>query len=526
MNQSGEQSSKQTIPGSPRFINDKIKNRGSWLAWNFGPPLILIIVVLLFFPQRGTFEFSSDEAVNLMKVSLVSRGHSLYSEIWSDQPPLFTQALASAFPYLGYDIGDYRFLVLLLSALLLWAAFQFNKIVWGKWHGLITVILIFLLPQFMVLSVSVMIGLPAIAFAMLSLLMLAAWHKHQNILWLFLSAIALGISISIKLFTGFLAPIFLVGLVLAAYRNTDKNRSVLSMGKVLLPAVFWGCVFGAFTIGVAYFLVGFDNIPQLIENHLQASDVEYFQSEAFTINWHLNRVWPLILLAVIGTIFSIRQKRLLALYPFAWMVASYILLRMNAPVWDHQQLLVTVPAALLSAIAVYEAIRIAYPAIRNYVRSISPRTTLSGWLFAVAIFGLFFLVFTIRVPEPFSLLSWRPSLRHSGLGLKHIEESFLNELDDYAPQTSWVVTDMLMYAFRNRLLVPPNTAVFTSKRWETGNLTQNELIDTIREYKPEQVFFGKRSYPKVERYLEDDYQLVLEFGDMKLFVLKDIVHNE
>ncbi len=137
-------------------------------------------------------------------------------------------------------MGLYRLAVLVLSAALLWSAFQFLSIVWGKWPGVIGVILILLLPKYLVLSLSVMAGLPAVTFAMLSLLTLTRWHTGGRRIWLVLSALLLAVSVLTKLFTGFLAPVFLVGIVIAKYSRHKDSRSWL---KTLTPAFLWGAVF-------------------------------------------------------------------------------------------------------------------------------------------------------------------------------------------------------------------------------------------------------------------------------------------
>ncbi len=136
-----------------------------------------------------------DEGLALIVGVLMDRGYLLYSQIWNDQPPLFFYLVANLFPVFGYDVGLYRLAELLLSAELLWASFQFLSIVWGKWIGMIGVILILLLPKYLVLSLSVMAGLPAITFAMLSLLTLARWHLDGKQMWLVISALLLAVSI-------------------------------------------------------------------------------------------------------------------------------------------------------------------------------------------------------------------------------------------------------------------------------------------------------------------------------------------
>jgi len=91
------------------------------LWWHLGVPLVFLVLMLGFYPFRATFEMDLDEGVNLMKGMLVVRGYTLYSQIWSDQPPLFTHMLAVLFRLVGFEVNAARVMVLILSGVLLWA---------------------------------------------------------------------------------------------------------------------------------------------------------------------------------------------------------------------------------------------------------------------------------------------------------------------------------------------------------------------------------------------------------------------
>ena len=494
------------------------KKFGSWrniLLWHLAVPLAFLIIVFFFFPYSEQFEFSTDEGINLMKAMLVKMGYPLYSQIWSDQPPLFTYMLVLVFNILGLKVGAGRFLVLLLSSGLIWAAFQFMRLVWGNGYALAAALLLFLLPKYMILSVAVMVGLPALTFAMVSMLALALWHKQRKPIWLILSALTLGISVLVKLFTGFLAPIFVLGLVINEY---TRMRSFKSWRKIFGPAFLWGVIFTGFTVALGLALVGPGNVSQLIEPHLAATAVPDFRnSEILTINWHLRQALSILFLALVGTTITFRSKKWLTLYPLAWMVTAYLLLATHTPVWEHQQLLVTIPAAMLGAMAVYEGAQLAYQMVKSYYTS-GKRSLLR----TVAFLGLFVLLFTFRTQEPISLLRPTPSLTNSNFELGPLIEKFFTKMTKFAPETHWVVTDLPMYAFRARLPVPPNLAVFSQKRVETGNLTEEQLLETIKEWNPEQVLLGRFQFPRVEAYLRQDYRIVHATANIKLYIRRDL----
>ena len=84
----------------------------------------------------------------------------------------------------------------------------------------------------------------------------------------------------------------------------------------------------------------------------------------------------------------------------------------------------------------------------------------------------------------------------------------LELMEKYSALDRWILTDRPMYAFRSGLLMPPETAAITGKRYLTGNLTEDELIQEILDYKPGQVFLGRNEYLAVYSFLENNYTLI------------------
>src|SRR5215216_440694 len=217
-----------------------------WNAWeNLLLPIILALLFLAFtfsyFPFRERIQFDSDEGLNLMRSMLVALGHPLYSEVSSDQPPLFTQILGLLLRVTGFEVNPARLLVLLFSTLLVWAGAQFLQQTWGKLAAILFLALVIMAPFYLIVSVSVMIGVPAISLAAESMLFVTVWHKEKRTLWLVLSGFALALSVLIKLFTGFLAPILLIGITASTY--FDGREEGLSW-KMLQPALIWSMCFG------------------------------------------------------------------------------------------------------------------------------------------------------------------------------------------------------------------------------------------------------------------------------------------
>jgi hypothetical protein len=479
-------------------IPERTKTKLKTFLWQIAIPLVFISIVILFFPDRGIFEKTSDEGVNLMKAMLLEKGYSLYDEIWSDQPPVLTHMLAGVLHVFGYKVGASRVLVLFLSAALLWSFFQILRLVLDIKYALVGAILLFILPSYMALSISVMVGLPSIAFAMVSLLALTAWHMHRRYLW-----------------TGFLAPIMVFGLLIAEYHQIRKNKRWM---KGLFPALSWGLIFTSISIALGFILVGPENITQLLSTHLTGGDVEGWNEKTYTINWQLRPAHPTLFLAIVGIPYIVQKRQWLLLYPFAWMATAYLLLLNHSPVWFHHGLLVTIPAAMLASVPLTDTIPLIpklfqWRYFRDYRRILQ----------LAALIGTFFLIFTFRTPGTIKKLSLIPSLSTSGLEISAGQETLLKKMILHAPETRWVVTDLPMYAFRSRLPVPPYLAAFTMKRYQTGELTEQNIIDTVQEYQPEQILLGRGEYPLVEQFLQKEYRMIYMVGNsVKLFLRNDL----
>ena len=453
-----------------------------------------------------------DEGINLVKAQMFMRGYPLYSEIWNDQPPAFTYMLAGDFHFFGMKANNGRILVLLLACGLIWAMLQYLQQVWGSVHALAGAALLVLLPRFTDLSVSVMVGLPAITFAMFSLLALLQWHTKHRYFWLLFSAAAMALSVLTKIFTGFLAPIFLIGILIDEYNRFQHNRK---WQPIITPAFLWGLIFALLVVVPAIIVIRPENFYQIFQDHLTASALEKYRSDPnYYLGPQLIDAIPVLVLAVFGVIYTLIRKRWLSAYLISWMAVAFLLLSRHVPVWSHQQLLITIPAAGLAGAAIGESFHDLKKYFLSPVRS-----------YVVIFLALMTLAMTVytgyaRIPVTLSAFNTYPSFEDPPPKPTASEVKFLRKIRQYAPETHWFVTDMPIYAFYANIKVPPDLVVLSSKRVETGDLTEDQIIATIQKYHPEQVLFGRNEFPTVRKYLEADYHIVNDRELSSLYVLK------
>jgi 4-amino-4-deoxy-L-arabinose transferase-like glycosyltransferase len=485
------------------------------LAWHAVPPLAYFVVMLRFFPYWNATWLYSDEGYNLMKAMLVMRGYDLYSQVWSDQPPLLTWLLAMLFRVNGLSLYASRALILLFSCLMIWAAVQFMRLAWGSLPAVCAAVLLVLLPNFITLSAAALVGQPSLALAMVSMLCLGVWHRRRSPAFLLLSALALAASLLVKLFTAFLVPVFAGGLLVAEYAALDSNRS---WGRLLSPALIWLAALASFTLVGGLLLVGPANLLQLILPHWQASRAASYPPNAqlYPITYYLKDAWAVLLLALLGAVYVYRERRWLMLYPLGWMLLAFGLLCMIKPVWFHHQLLVTLPAALLAGGAAGETLRLIPKAVRQ------PYAQGSNWLWLAGGLTGVLLVLATRAPQAVGV--FRAQTIDTDIPRPAFEDKVARKIDQYKAQTRWMVTDMPMFAFQAGIPVPPELAVISWKRFAAGELTEGEILETVKIYQPEQVLIGRFELPALEAYLLENYILILEREDeLGLYIRKDLL---
>lgn len=481
-------------------------------------PILIAVIFLAFtfayFPFREKLQFDTDEGLNLMRSMLMTLGHPLYSEVSSDQPPLFNQILALLFRLVGFDVNPARFLVLLFSTFLVWAGAQFLQLTSGKLAAILFLPLMIMVPRYLGLSVAVMIGLPSLALAVASLTFLAMWHHQRRNAWLVLSGFMLALSVLIKLFTGFVAPIFVIGITIAAYM--DQSNEKLSW-RVLRPALLWSISFAGLTTLLGLALIGPQNVWSIISPSLNAPSQAEFQSDYFAMNTHLQAAVPLLVLGFLGALMAIIHRKWLLLYPLAWAGLAYVLFSFYSPVFYHHQLLITIPMTMIAASGLGDGVssllRIRQPS------DILRFQTALGLLAVVS----FIWVSTIYVPVLNDELMNTPRLTDFNLRATPGKLAILRTMDEYADQTNWIVTDMPLYAFRVGKPVPPILATFSQKRLSTGSLTEADILNAMREYQPEQVMMARFKIPALEEYLQEHYTLILEREFLRLFLRNDLL---
>ena len=454
--------------------------------------------MLWLYPFAEPFEFDSDEGVNVMKALLVARGHALYSEVWNDQPPLWTWLLRAWFGLWGWDVTAGRRLVLLFAATMVFALYDILRLAWGHGAALVGAALLCASSYFLYLSVAIMVGLPALATALLGVWALFQWRRRGRTQWLVLGGTLFGLSLTMKLFTALLTPWLALWLIIGGRRRQyDGARPGLWPVGVFLAVA--AVVSGSVLIAG----VGLQHVNHLLAAHLAARRMGIASGAAAAdaaMLWaNVGRDWEIFALGAVGLVCMLVRRRFALLIFPAWAAAAAYALATHSPLWYHHHLLLSVPVSACAGVAAGEL----------FTRRPWPRLRAGGLAPAVARLTAAVGLAVLAA----ALLQGRKREDTSLLVSSDRDRFAVEVMREYADETHWVLADRPMFPFRAGLTTPPNIAVFTHKRIVTGALTSQDLVDAVDRFQPEQVVLTWKTPPHLARELvramEGRYRAVL-----------------
>jgi 4-amino-4-deoxy-L-arabinose transferase-like glycosyltransferase len=468
--------------------------------------IAVFIFAIRFKPITQTFEFDYDEGLNLMKTFLYLKGFSLYTQVWNDQPPVFTVLLSYWFRLFGHSIVAARCLVLLFSATLLWCFYQIICRSVGRVPALLATFLLFSSWGYIRLSMSVMIGIPSLAMAMVSIYFLRIYKEFYRPYLLILSGFFLGISLQTKLFTAFLLPFFFFEIFNWNLREMVPGKK---QGKEWLYIL--ACWMGSF--GIIYVLVGllfqqFFHYDQVVQSHLKQPirTGELFYNNIGYLSQIIRQDYDYIFLGCIGILAVFLKKQRSGLFPLSWFIASALILLNHKPIWYHYYLLLSIPTCWLAAYGIVFLLDL----ITQNLKSPNIKTLIFPCM-------VFLLLIVLAIATPTSSKGKPPKdLEVVKLVLK------------YKSSTQWVFTDRPMYALATGLRVPPEIAVMSYKRLNSGNLTSKDLVTVLQNYHPEQIVLDRwTSQIKSDRqlmfYINKNYSKTYtnEKGTVEHYILSE-----
>lgn len=428
------------------------------------PAALLVGLLGLLGPWWAAYDLHVDEGFNLAKAAAVTEGHALYREVWNDQPPLLTYVLSAVHRLVPHSVAAARIVILLFSIVLVTSLFRVVLRAEGRLAAGAAALLLLSCGFFLQLSVTVLVGLPAIALAMLSIDLASAGGRRR----VFLAFLA-GAAFAAAVFTKAFAMIALPALVAALWQARRRDGG---------DAAVWPAAIGGSALVTAAVLAAMGGFPfdQLLGTHVEARGLEALRddggaSRLISLAWKLAPA-PLAFAFLFGLgAFRMRPGSSL-LQPMAWIVSAALLLSTHNPLRDHQVLVLIVPLCWLGGIGFKSLFRTGERLpLGDFMLGNRDRRIVAGSTALLLAGGAALAVEVARdLAAAHRYLDPAPKLG---------EQMARERLALLAGTTRTLVTDRPIDAYRRGLSVPPELAVWSLKRLQTGAVTDDDVIAAI-----------------------------------------------
>ena len=508
--------------------------------WAIGVPLLFLIMVGGAMPIAQNFAFDPDEGIELVKVVLYNQGYTLYDQIWNDQPPLLTLALASWLKVFGPSIVAARLLTTVFATILVSAFLGSLRLCVGLGPALLGTLGLCLTMNFLRLSVSVMRGIPALALAMVAIYLLLRVTSSQTqperdqhrqpivplpTLSVLASGICFGLALQFKFYILMLLPACLLHLV-CGITGQDRWPFKAPPKRRWWAGLLWLVACGGTTLWVGLLTRMWD-WQQLMGAHFHQTAQSLMEHKP---GWQvlltfLVQDFDYSLLAAVGTWRLFKQHHHWPLLPLVWLVTVWLALMFYRPLWYHYYPMLSLPITWLAVYGItpctpwWQEWRQRQQQ-RKSVQTVSPsppspRSPLAKLTARLVVLSIALAPIKVAITGVKSYFFVKDSAGAFAL-VRHMQA--------FGPQTRWVVTDLPMLAFHAQLKVPPELVVFSSKRIGSGNLSPAYILQVMERYTPEQVVFSPERYqqPLLKAYLDRHYVPHYKSGTITQYVLKSL----
>ena len=425
-------------------------------------------------PWWDIYQFNHDEGMNLATAALIAEGYDLYGEIWSDQAPLVSYLLSAVHMLTGGSVPLARASILGFGAITALSLFCLVRSYHGRFAGWISVLLLMTSQIIAKNSVSAMIGIPALALALLSMAVLCTQTTRRQELRLCLAGILFGLSLQAKLFTILMSPV----LVLLVYEFCRRARNDCNWGKVAASMLISASCAVATFIVVAW-LNGMLSLDQIFGVHANARSTESLSGRGGMLAM-VDQMWrseiPVVIFGTLGAIACLLRFERRNLVVLFWILVAVVGLSIHRPLWKHHLVLLIVPLCWAAGAGIQQGIQ--------YLLS-GKFTTLQKPKLIYALVTAILLAGVV----PNSLY-----LHQRFTQGNDIPETF-HRLNWFQSGDAWLVTDAPLDAYRLATLVPPELALYSEKRVKTGNLGSDQLQEVVNKYRPMQVSLRRKITP-------------------------------
>ena len=478
-------------------------------SWGILFVVISFVILCSQLPITSALKFGDDEGIELMKGFLCSKGYTLYTQIWNDQPPVLTMLLDGAFRLFGATLPVGRLLAAAFGLLLFCSLFLIVRQRGNLWMAFLAVFFLVCSPGVLMLSLSVMLEVPTFAIALLSVYCLFRWSGRKRPVWLWISGLVMGVALGTKLTAILTLPAILLEIVLAT-RNHKPGWQKIAM----IAAAQW---MGATVLVVILITVlwGKESLQTSFLSHFSERPVpgmprpEDFPFPLTMVVGHFECVAA----ALAGILLSMKRRTLRQMaFPITLLVTGLVIHLIHRPCWQYYYLHLAIPLSWLAAYAIYEAIIWSFAVL---AKARSWFASAAGWKGVVicAVAALVILRSERRLEGGIIDIRRRPPAESDAIVIK---------MKQNAMHTHWVYCEEPIYAFASCSLTPPELAVVVIKRFWSHQLTASTTVEICRQRQVDELVLSPQSGPEWQAWLQADFVNIYRDASHAMFISRTI----
>lgn len=455
-------------------------------------------------PIGTSLEIGPDEGLELSKCVLCLRGSALYTEIWDDQPPLYTWLTVQLAKHLSCSILWPRLLSVFCAFILIGS---FYLLVLNSSDllsaGLATAMLI-ASPQVLELSCSCMQEVPALSFVLASLYVLRRSHS-KSICSTLMAAALFGIALQIKFIAGLYAPI-----ICFCYLSSRFHTTIVSIVRAI-------CIFAGSSI-IAFLLlnlmIGAPFADQFFESwsahFAHGNSLEYGSAAQYTFDYkfiifHLDAVFlaGLTFVCVLARILLLHRGAMLSII---WLNYVWLIFTFHRPWWPYYYVHMAIPVCWLGGIG--------FALVWNKARQASSR-------FICALVVCYGSVCLFAMGCRLYL-----QIHDNHCSRKTSSSLVLKTLSTYRGRTKYMFSDEPAFSFQAGIPLPPALAMLSLKRMWSGSMTNEKLISEFKIAKPDVVILSNTIFARLlQTAIARDYTLIVVEGNTHLYIRRELVRE-
>lgn len=473
-----------------RFL-EKI-GAGRWAPW-VGMALVLGLSVWWRAANLNAFGIFNDEGTYLMWAKHLLAGHPLYSETRAVQGPLFLEALAAGFRWLGVSVAAGRWVSILFGLGALLAVGWLGRALAGRGVALVALTLLSITPLFFAYSRAALAEVMAIAVTLLALGLALHYRQGARLgrAWLLAAGLALAVSFLMKALYPLL-PLLVAWLIVERRAERDaaaRWRAALVDGlyfaaglvaPLLLAFVIWDAA-GLYDTLVTFRL------------DLRAAHPLDLGENLGKVGAFLGSNGALVALAAAGLGWLWQRRSRQAAWLPIWLALTLVTVLGHTPLFPHHLLTLLPPLALLAGIGLVWSLA----GLGRWRAESAPGRAWTALGLAATGFYL------ASLP---AIVTANNAARQITTGGREAEAiAFLQEVTRPA---DYLLSDNLMLVFQADRQTPPPLGDVAQVAINAGRLTSEDLIALSQAYDVQAVASWSLRLPWLaafEAWAEENY---------------------